>query len=240
MILLLSDLHLPNEPSPLREGFRHFLAGPARQAQGVYILGDLFEYWVGDDVGLEDYAPEIAALRALTASGVPVYFIAGNRDFLVGRRCAQASGVQILRDPLVVELGGVPTLLSHGDLLCTDDRRYQRWRRFAHNRVAQWLFLRLPKARRHRIAGGLRRQSGAEKRNKPAAIMDVNEQTVQATMRRYGVTRLIHGHTHRPADHLLRLGPQRGTRLVLADWHPQRMEYLSVDAQGCVRRCIER
>jgi UDP-2,3-diacylglucosamine hydrolase len=239
MILLLSDLHLPNEPSPLREGFLHFLAGPARQAEAVYILGDLFEYWVGDDVGLTDYAPEIAALRALVSAGVPVFFMAGNRDFLVGRRFSQATGVQLLDDPLLVELGGVPTLLSHGDLLCTDDKGYQRWRRFAHNGIAQWLFLRLSKARRHRIAGGLRQQSGAEKRNKPSAIMDVNEGTVQAAMRRHGVLRLIHGHTHRPADHLLRVGTQRGTRLVLADWHADRMEYMAVDAQGCVRRRVE-
>ncbi|WP_043113667.1 UDP-2,3-diacylglucosamine diphosphatase [Solimonas soli] len=240
MILLLSDLHLPNESSPLREGFLRFLAGPARRAQAVYILGDLFEYWVGDDVGLEDYAPEIAALRALTASGVAVFFMAGNRDFLVGQRFARATGVRIVDDPLVVELGGVATLLSHGDLLCSDDRGYQRWRRLAHSRLAQWLFLRLPKARRHAIAGGLRRQSGAGKRNKPAAIMDVNAQTVQATLRRHGVTRLIHGHTHRPADHLLRAGTRRATRLVLADWHEDRMEYLAVDAaQGCVRRRLD-
>lgn len=240
MQLLLSDLHLPNEPSPLREGFLHFLRGPARAAQAVYILGDLFEYWVGDDVGCVDYATEVAALRELTAAGVPVYFIAGNRDFLVGKTFARATGVQILGDPVLVELGGVPTLLSHGDLLCSDDKRYQRWRRFSHNRIAQWLFLRLPKARRHAIAGGLRHQSGAEKRNKPSAIMDVNEKTVQATMRRYGVTRLIHGHTHRPADHLLRVGLDRVARLVLADWHVDCMEYLSVDAsEGCVRRRLE-
>jgi UDP-2,3-diacylglucosamine hydrolase len=240
MILLLSDLHLPNEPSPLREGFLRFLAGPARQAEAVYILGDLFEYWVGDDVGVDDYAAEISALRALTASGVAVYFIAGNRDFLVGRGFAKATGVQLLGDPLVVELGGVKTLLSHGDLLCTDDKSYQRWRRFSHNRVAQWLFMRLPKSRRHAIAGGLRHKSGADKRNKPSAIMDVNEAAVVAAMKRYGVTRLIHGHTHRPADHLLRVGVDRATRLVLADWHDEHMEYLTVDArEGCVRRRIE-
>ena len=240
MILLLSDLHLPNEPSPLREGFLRFLAGPARAAAGVYILGDLFEYWVGDDVGLQDYAPEVAALRALTAGGVPVYFVAGNRDFLVGRAFAQATGVQIVGDPLVVELGGVRTLLSHGDLLCTDDKAYLRWRRFAHSRLAQWLFLRLPKARRHAIAGGLRHKSGADKRNKPSAIMDVNEAAVVAAMKRHGVTRLIHGHTHRPADHLLRVGLDRATRLVLADWHDTRMEYLSVDtASGCARRRLD-
>ncbi|MFT4047426.1 MAG: UDP-2,3-diacylglucosamine diphosphatase [Solimonas sp.] len=240
MVLLLSDLHLPNEPSPLREGFLRFLAGPARGAEAVYLLGDLFEYWAGDDVGIEDYAPEVAALRALTANGVPVCFIAGNRDFLVGRGFSKATGVRLLGDPVVVELGGVKTLLSHGDIFCTDDRAYQRWRRFTRNRLAQWLFLRLPKAHRHAIAGNLRQRSGADKRNKPSTIMDVSEATVVATMKRYGVTRLIHGHTHRPADHLLRVGLERAARLVLADWHAERMEYLSIDAsEGFVRRLVE-
>lgn len=237
MILLLSDLHLPNEPSPLREGFLQFLAGPAREAKAVYLLGDLFEYWVGDDVGLVDYAPEAAALRTLTASGVRVFFMAGNRDFLVGRAFAAATGVAILDDPQVIELGGKRTLLSHGDLFCTDDRGYQRWRAFSRSRPAQWLFLRLPRARRHAIAGGLRQQSGADKRNKPAAIMDVNADAVRAAMQAHGVTRLVHGHTHRPADHLLQLaGGRRATRIVLADWHPDRMEYLAVDGRRCVRK----
>src|SRR3546814_1113392 len=115
MILLLSDLHLPNEPSPLREGFLRFLDGPARAAEAVYILGDLFEYWVGDDVGLHDYAAEVAALQTLSSSGVKLYFMAGNRDFLVGRRFASASGTRILKDPQLVDFGGMRTLISHGD-----------------------------------------------------------------------------------------------------------------------------
>lgn len=241
MILLLSDLHLPNEPSPLREGFLHFLDGPARSAEAVYILGDLFEYWVGDDVGLQDYAAEIAALAALTGSGVKLYFMAGNRDFLVSRRFATASGARILKDPQLVELGGVPTLISHGDRYCSDDVGYQRWRRFSRNACAQWLFMRLPRHIRHSIAGGLRHKSGAETRNKPSAIMDVNEATIRTTMQQHGVTRMIHGHTHRPADHLLQLrGGVRATRIVLADWHLDRMEYLSIDAHGsCIRRLID-
>jgi UDP-2,3-diacylglucosamine hydrolase len=241
MILLLADLHLPNEPSPLREGFLHFLDGPARNAEAVYILGDLFEYWVGDDVGLDDYAAEVAALAALQRSGVALFFIAGNRDFLVGRRFAEATGATILDDPQVLDLGGTRTLISHGDRYCTDDAAYQRWRRFSRNRVAQWLFTRLPRGRRHAIAGGLRHKSGAEKRNKPSSIMDVNDGSIRAAMQRHRVTRMIHGHTHRPADHLLQL-PRgvRATRIVLADWHAQRMEYLSVDAHGrCVRRLVD-
>lgn len=241
MILLLSDLHLPNEPSPLREGFLRFLAGPARAAEEIYILGDLFEYWVGDDIGLQDYAEEVAALKALTDAGVKLYFIAGNRDFLVGRRFAAASGARILKDPRLAELGGVRTLISHGDRYCSDDVGYQRWRRFSRHPFAQWLFARLPRRTRHNIAGGLRHKSGAEKRNKPSAIMDVNEATIRAAMQQQGVTRMIHGHTHRPADHLLQLrGGVRATRIVLADWHPDRMEYLAVDSGGnCIRRQID-
>lgn len=241
MILLLSDLHLPNEPSPLREGFLRFLAGPARTADAVYILGDLFEYWVGDDVGLQDYAAEIAALAALSNSGVTLCFMVGNRDFLVGHRFATASGARILKDPQVLELGGMPTLISHGDRYCSDDVGYQRWRRFSRNGFAQWLFMRLPRRSRHKIAGGLRHQSGAEKRNKASAIMDVNETTIRTAMQQQGVTRMIHGHTHRPADHLLQLrGGVRASRIVLADWHLHRMEYLAIDDAGnCIRRQVD-
>ncbi|NGY06226.1 UDP-2,3-diacylglucosamine diphosphatase [Solimonas terrae] len=241
MILLLSDLHLPDEPSPLREGFLHFLEGPARDADAVYILGDLFEYWVGDDVGLKNHAAEVAALAALHRSGVALYFMAGNRDFLIGAGFAAATGVTLLQDPQVLELGGTRTLISHGDRYCTDDVGYQRWRRFSRNRLAQWLFMRLPRRRRLAIAGGLREKSGAEKRNKASAIMDVNEDAIRNAMQQHGVSRMIHGHTHRPADHLLQLrAGARAMRIVLADWHPDHMEYLSVDAYGvCVRRRIE-
>lgn len=232
MILLLSDLHLPNTPSPLRDGFRRFLEGPARSAEAVYILGDLFEYWIGDDVGLQDYADEVNALHALTAQGVAVWFMAGNRDFLVGRRFFAASGVRPLEDPQRLHLDGIPTLLSHGDLFCTDDRAYQRWRRFAHNRVAQRLFGWLPRRWRLAIGGGLRRQSGEAKQAKAAAIMDVNPDSVAATMRDAGATRLIHGHTHRPAEHAV---GDHGQRIVLADWHGERMEYLAL-ADGTWKR----
>lgn len=238
MILLLSDLHLPSSASPLRDGFLRLLEGPARQVQAVYILGDLFEYWVGDDLGLADYASEAAALRALTGAGVAVYFMAGNRDFLVGRRFAAATGVRLLRDPQLLSLGGRPTLLSHGDRYCSDDRSYQRWRRFSRNALAQSLFRLLPRGRRQRIAASLRARSDAGKRNKPEAIMDVNAQSVLQAMHHYGVKRLIHGHTHRPADHLLHMGTQRGERLVLADWRAERMEYLLIDDQGVAQRRV--
>lgn len=238
MILLLSDLHLPSTPSPLREGFRRLLEGPARQVQAVYILGDLFEYWVGDDLGLDDYAEEVAALHTLTAQGVPVYFMGGNRDYLVGSRFAQATGVQLLADPLRLELGGRATLLAHGDRYCTDDRAYQRWRRFSRNRLALAIFALLPRKRRQKIADALRARSNSDKRYKSDGIMDVNAQAIQQAMREQQVTRMIHGHTHRPADHRLHLGTHRGERLVLADWRPQHMEYLLIDEHGVAQRRV--
>jgi UDP-2,3-diacylglucosamine hydrolase len=233
--LFISDLHLPDEPSPLREGFRRFLTGPAHSAQAVYILGDLFEYWIGDDVGLQVYAEEAAALRALTASGVPVFYQHGNRDFLVGRRFAAATGVQILRDPAVIDLYGQRTVISHGDLWCTDDVGYQRWRRFSRNRFAQWIFSMLPVARREKIAGGVRGKSASAKRNKAESIMDVNAAAVGAAFLRHGVNRMIHGHTHRPATHTLTVEGRRAERIVLPDWHEDSMSYVAADEAGVER-----
>jgi len=233
--LLLSDLHLPPGASPLREVFLKFLAGPALNARRVYILGDLFEYWIGDDSGLRDYQREAEALAALVRYGVPVFLQHGNRDFLVGRRFSAATGVRLLADPVVVDLEGRKTLLSHGDLFCTGDRGYQRWRRFARNSLAQWLFLRLPAERRRRIVGGIRDRSDQGKSYKPEDIMDVSPPAIEAALRRHGVTQMIHGHTHRPADHDLMLDGQPCSRVVLADWRPQRMEYLRADASGLRR-----
>lgn len=233
--LFISDLHLPDEPSPLREGFLRFLAGPARKAKAVYILGDLFEYWIGDDVGMQAYAAEIAALKALTASGVAVYFMHGNRDFLVGRRFAAATGVQLLRDPLVVDLHGRRTLLSHGDIWCTDDVGYQRWRRFSRNRFAQWIFSMLPLARRQAIAGGVRGKSASAKGNKAESIMDVNASAVAGAFCRHGINRIIHGHTHRPATHGDLLDGRNVERIVLADWRDDHLEYLTIDEAGAQR-----
>ncbi len=233
--LFISDLHLPDEPSPLREGFLRFLDGPARSAKAVYILGDLFEYWIGDDVGMQAYAAEIASLKALTASGVAVYFMHGNRDFLVGKRFATATGVQLLHDPLTVDLHGHRTLLSHGDLWCTDDVGYQRWRRFSRNCIAQWIFSMLPLARRQAIAGGVRGKSASAKRNKAESIMDVNADAVVQAFQHYRIDRIIHGHTHRPATHALSLAAGNAERIVLADWREGQMEYLAVDETGAYR-----
>ncbi len=233
--LLISDLHLPPAASPLRERFASFLAGPARAASALYILGDLFEVWIGDDAGLAEYGVERACLRALTKAGVPVCFQHGNRDFLVGPQFAAATGVQVLADPVTVELGGVTTLISHGDLWCTDDAGYQRWRRFSRSAVVQGVYGALPRSWRERFAGRVRAHSDAGKQYKPADIMDVNDAAVRQAFAAYGVTRMIHGHTHRPATHDYAIDGRACQRIVLADWRPGLCEALRVDGSGAHR-----
>ncbi|ULQ46430.1 UDP-2,3-diacylglucosamine diphosphatase [Flagellatimonas centrodinii] len=233
--LLLSDLHLPAAPSPLRQRLRALLAGSARSASAVYILGDLFEYWIGDDVGVEVYAEEIAALKALTAAGVPVLLQHGNRDFLLGQTFTHATGTRLLPDPAVVTLGTRSTLLSHGDRWCIDDVGYQRFRRFARNPLAQAVFLRLPVSLRERVAGGLRTESGQQKQRKASAIMDVNTECVAAAFDAHSVTRIIHGHTHRPMTHAVQLAAGAGERIVLPDWRPGDCRVLWVTADGTAR-----
>ncbi len=243
--LLLADLHLPidtgSQPAKasLNEAFLLFCAGPARQAQRVFLLGDVFESWVGDDLGLCDYPREIAALQALTQHGVALYYQTGNRDFLLGRGFEQATGATRLADEHIENLASTPTLLAHGDQYCTDDRGYQRWRRFSRNRLAQWLFLKLPARRRRRIAGGLREGSTTAKRAKSVEIMDVNAHAIAEAFARNGVAHLIHGHTHRPAAHVHRVDGHDCRRTVLADWRPDRLEWLRVDARGWHRQTLQ-
>jgi UDP-2,3-diacylglucosamine hydrolase len=233
--LFISDLHLPPAASALRERFAGFLAGPARAAAALYILGDLFEVWIGDDAGLAEYGVERACLRALTKAGVPVYFQHGNRDFLVGKQFAAATGVQLLADPVTVELGGVATLISHGDQWCTDDQGYQRWRRFSRNPVVTGVYGVLPRSWRERFAGSVRAHSDAGKQYKPADIMDVNVNAIQQAFAAHGVTRMIHGHTHRPATHDHVIDGRGCQRYVLADWRPELCEALRIDASGVQR-----
>lgn len=246
-MLFLSDLHLPpQQPSPLRERFLVFLNGPAREAKSVYILGDLFEAWIGDDVGLQIYAAEVAALSALCASGVAVYFLAGNRDFLVSDSFFELTGVIQLKDPHPLLIHNRPTLLSHGDIYCTDDGPYQRWRWFSRLKWAQWLFMRLPRSRRQKIALGLRNNSDSSKRNKAEHIMDVNSRALRLSMAQHGVTLLIHGHTHRPGTYPVDLPIAPAQRIVLPDWRLEEdredggsaasCDYLRFDEDGSVKR----
>ncbi len=231
----ISDLHLPPGPSKLRQVFRKFLEGQAREAGALYILGDLFEYWIGDDAGMQDYAEDVQALSTLTAAGVPVYFQHGNRDFLVGKAFCARTGVQLLPDPYRFDLAGSPALLSHGDPFCTADLGYQRWRRFSRNPLVQGIYLMLPLALRRRIAGRVRSQSDSQKQYKPEDIMDVSVEAIHAAFLRHGVSLLIHGHTHRPAEHRHEVNGRASQRIVLADWRPERCEALRVDIAGIQR-----
>ncbi len=212
--------------------FEAFCAAPARAAAGVYVLGDLFDQWIGDDQLREPTATRVAAaLRALAESGVPVGVVVGNRDFLLGRRFTDAARATLLPEQVVVDVAGTPTLLMHGDEMCTSDLAYQRFRRFSHNRRWQHGFLALPYPLRRGIADWLRGRSRAATSAKPEAILDVEPAAVDAAFRAAQVTRIIHGHTHRPAQHRLVVDGRPCERWVLADWY-DRGTYLEFDAAG--------
>jgi UDP-2,3-diacylglucosamine hydrolase len=203
--LFISDLHLsPDRPGTVNL-FLRFLATRAHRTPHLYILGDLFDAWIGDDDDSPPSPAVCAALRDLTQAGTACWVMHGNRDFLLGRRFARDTGCTLLKDPTLINLGGTPTLLMHGDLLCTDDVAYQRFRLRMRNPLIQQLFLWKSIAGRRAIAAEYRRKSGAATATKTETIMDVNADTVAAYLNRYGATTLVHGHTHRPADHRLDL-----------------------------------
>lgn len=231
----ISDLHLqPNRPALTAIAHR-YLAGPAREAEALYILGDLFEYWIGDDGSMPEYGGIIDALAELTRTGVAVYFMHGNRDFAVDGEFAAATGIRLLADAAVIDLHGTRTALSHGDRFCTDDIEHQRFRaRYTDPAWVQRL-LRLPVFIRRGLAHYARWRSMRRARDKADTITDVNEDTVDAFVREHAVAQLIHGHTHRAADHALGDG---ATRRVLSDWHDNRGEVLICDDQGCRRRVL--
>lgn len=228
---LLSDLHLHPERPELIQIFLDYLQGPAHTAQSVYLLGDIFEYWLGDDAGLVVYAPLIEALRALSLAQVAVFFQHGNRDFLVKQDFAAATGATLLSPEYCVTLGGIPTLLMHGDSLCTDDVEHQKFRAVALDSAVQQRILSLPLAQREQIAQSLRLNSKEVKRYKPQDIMDVNQDAVLSVMRQHAVRRLIHGHTHRPHTHQFQLDGHNAERIVLADWREQG-HVLRLDSSG--------
>ena len=212
--------------------FEAFCAGPARAAAGLYVLGDLFDQWVGDDQLREPMAARVAtALRGVADAGVPVGIIVGNRDFLLGRRFAEATAATLLPEQIVVDIAGVPTLLMHGDEMCTSDLAYQRFRRVSHDWKWQRTFLALPYTVRHGIAKWLRRKSRAATAAKPEVILDVEPGAVEAAFRTAKVARIIHGHTHRPAHHRLVVDGRDCERYVLADWYDH-ASCLEFDATG--------
>jgi UDP-2,3-diacylglucosamine hydrolase len=228
--LFVSDLHLSEERPEANERFIAFVEDTARQAAALYVLGDLFEYWIGDDDLGEPFNAVMAGFFAsLVRAGVPVFLMHGNRDFLMGERFCRGTGARLLADPAVVEVGGVKTLLMHGDTLCTDDLDYQGWRRTARSPAWQEEFLSQPLEARRRAVGALREKSREVIRAKPADIMDVNDEAVRDAFRRHGVTRLIHGHTHRPGHHALQVDGRGCERWVLPDWYG-RGGYLEVGA----------
>jgi UDP-2,3-diacylglucosamine hydrolase len=218
--LFISDLHLSEDRPAANERFIGFLENPARAADALYILGDFFEYWVGDDDLAHPFNAVIAGLlRDLSRSGVALYFMHGNRDFLAGEGFCAATGAKLLEDPTLVDLGGEPTLLMHGDTLCTDDLDYQAWRRTARSAAWQQAFLAKPLAERRHAVLGMREKSKAVVQAKPEEIMDVNEDAVRQALAQHGATRLIHGHTHRPGRHRVSVGDRQGERWVLPDWY---------------------
>ncbi len=231
--LFISDLHLSAERPAITESFLRFLRGEAARSRALYILGDLFEYWVGDEAcAAPENAPVVGALRALTEAGIPVFFMHGNRDFLVGAGFAQATGTTVLPEAVVIDLYGRPTLLLHGDTLCTDDVEYQRFRHFIRDpaRISDFLSKTIPE--RLAMVRSYREMSKMATSSKAAEIMDVNADTVCATLRVHGVHHLIHGHTHRPATHALTVDGQQAERIVLGDWYEQG-SVLRCDVQGC-------
>jgi UDP-2,3-diacylglucosamine hydrolase len=215
--LFISDLHLHPDRPAATQRLRTFLEANAGSANTIYILGDLFDAWLGDDLASEHDLEVLADLARLRAVGTPVHFMRGNRDFLVGRTFQ--GSVAILPDEHVIELDGERVLLMHGDSLCTDDRGYQRYRRLVHLPAMQKAFLGLPGRLRHEIGGFARRKSMAANAGKPPFIMDVNQDAVRAAMKRHGAQTLIHGHVHRPGIHEVALASGTGRRCVLGDWY---------------------
>ena len=231
MILLISDLHLEQQRPDITRAFVHFLQTRARQADALYILGDFFEVWIGDDA-MDAFQFEIAqALRELADSGTRLYLMHGNRDFMLGQGFCQLAGCTLLSDPCCVNFNGEPVLLMHGDSLCTSDAAYMRMRKLLRNPISLWLLRHLPLAKRQQLARKLRKESQLQTRQKAASITDVTQSEVVRLMAKYNVRTLIHGHTHRPASHSLEVNGQSAQRIVLGDWDQQGWA-LQVDENG--------
>ena len=219
--LLISDLHLdPSAPAIARQ-FVEFLRSEAREARALYILGDLFEAWLGDDDPDPAVREIVRELRALREAGVPTYFMHGNRDFLIGQRFAEEAGCALLADGTVVNLHGERVLLLHGDVLCTADASYQRLRRTLRNPLTLFVLRHLSLDARRKLGRKLARAARCTSGRRPAEIMDVSPDEVITALRRAGVTTMVHGHTHRPGIHALTVDGQPARRIVLGDWYTQ-------------------
>lgn len=219
--LFIADLHLQTEEPAITAGFLRFLHGEAKSADALYILGDLFEAWIGDDDPNPLHREIAAAIRALVDAGTPCFFIHGNRDFLIGQRFARESGMTLLPEEQVLDLYGRKVLIMHGDTLCTDDTGYLAFRAKVHTPWIQTLFLALPLFIRNRIAAKMRAGSKAANSSKSMTIMDVNPQAVVRVMEKHQVHWLFHGHTHRPDVHNLMVHGEPAHRVVLGAWHTE-------------------
>ena len=217
--LFISDLHLdPSRPKKI-ELFLAFLEHLNEDVDALYILGDLFEFWHGDDDNSERYNDIINGLKHKTEQGLKIHIMRGNRDFLLNKQFERDTGAQLLNDPGVHKLYGESVLIMHGDLLCTDDSSYQSFRKITSNAFLQKLFMLLPLGVRKKIAKRVRQHSSEGIKQKAPEIMDVNQQTVESYMKRYSVNKLIHGHTHRRDTHYFKLNDRDAIRIVLGDWY---------------------
>ncbi|MES9868283.1 MAG: UDP-2,3-diacylglucosamine diphosphatase [Sedimenticola sp.] len=236
--LLISDLHLSGERPETVALFLRFLEERAAGSRDLYILGDLFDAWIGDDDRAEPIPGILDALKRLSASGTALHLMHGNRDFLIGDAFAEYTGCNLLEDPAIVTLAGQPTLLMHGDLLCTDDLEYQQARKFLRSPAFIDDMLSKSLEERAAVAAEYRRRSREVVSRNPAEIMDVNQQTVADYLREHDVRVMIHGHTHRPGIHDFRLDGETARRYVLDQWHRDRGEYLRVTEDRIIPETI--
>nr|WP_197986059.1 UDP-2,3-diacylglucosamine diphosphatase [Pseudomonas sp. CFBP 8772] len=229
--MLISDLHLEEGRPDITQAFLGLLNGRARNAESLYILGDFFEAWIGDDAMSPFQRSICQALRALSDSGTRVFLMHGNRDFMIGKAFCKAAACTLLKDPSVVHFNGEPVLLMHGDSLCTRDEAYMRMRRYLRHPLTRWVLRHLPLSTRHKLARKLRSESRAQTRMKANDIVDVTPHEVPRVMTESGVKTLIHGHTHRPAVHDVQLGETTAQRIVLGDWDREGW-LLQIDESG--------
>jgi UDP-2,3-diacylglucosamine hydrolase len=230
--LFVSDLHLDVSRPNITSIFLDFLQHSAAQAETLYILGDLFEVWIGDDNSSELNQEVTTGLYQLAQKGTPIHLMHGNRDFLIGQEFASSSGSTLIQDPTIIDLYGTPTLLLHGDTLCTDDKDYMDFRTLVRDPEWQESFLSKSLEERKEIARELREESSAKTQKKSEVIMDVNQQAVEQKLKEYDVDQMIHGHTHRPNTHKFLLNGKPAQRIVLGDWY-QAGSVLRCTSEGC-------
>ena len=236
--LFISDLHLSGERASITELFIKFLDQRASNADALYILGDLFEVWPGDDMIQPDYQQSISKMKQLTDNGLPLFVMQGNRDFLMAEKFAEVSGATLIEDPTVIELYGTSTLLMHGDTLCTDDVDYQKFRAMVRDPRWKEEFFAKPNEERLAMTTKYRKMSKDETAKKSMDVMDVNQLTVEQVMLDKNIHQLIHGHTHRPAIHDFTVDNKDMKRIVLGDWFKQG-SVLVCDERGCQLESIE-